>query len=179
MPKKRYQSFFRTPLPLAKITGSAHDTTIKPTVLDAHAHLCLLASEEEKVNLGFWDGVADQFYIANWWVFMQTHERETAQGRITEGGGRQGVRTPPPPLKITKNRVSKHTSPVPLKITKLPSQHSMLGHQSAKRQFNGVSLAGQWWPAFVVFGSSLPSSMKKNVVKVGPPPSLGQNFLAG
>ena len=54
MPKKRYQSFFRTPpLPLAKIPGSAHDTTIKPTVLDAHAHLCLLASEEEKVNLVF------------------------------------------------------------------------------------------------------------------------------
>ena len=55
----------------------------------------------------------------------------------------------------------------------------MLGHQSAKRQFNGVSLAGQWWPAFVVFGSSFPSSTKKNVVKVGPPPSPGQNFLAG
>ena len=67
MPKKRYQSFFfGPPLPLAKIPGSAHDTTIKPTVLDAHAHLCLLASEEEKVNLGFCDGVAEQFYIANW-----------------------------------------------------------------------------------------------------------------
>ena len=73
---------------------------------------------------------------------MQTHERETAHGRITEGGGGKESR-PSPPLKITKNRVSKHTSPVPLKITKLPSQHSMLGHQSAKRQFNGVSLAGQ------------------------------------
>ena len=60
---------------------------------------------------------------------MQTHERETAHGRITEGGGGK--------------EVSKHTSPVPLKITKLPSQHPMLGHQSAKRQFNGVSLAGQ------------------------------------
>ena len=33
---------------------------------------------------------------------MQTHERETAHGRITEGGGRQGVRTPPPPLKSPK-----------------------------------------------------------------------------
>ena len=73
---------------------------------------------------------------------MQTHERETAHGRITEGGGGKES-GPPPPLKITKNRVSKHTSPVPLKITKLPSQHFMLGHQSAKRQFNGVSLAGQ------------------------------------
>ena len=95
MPKKRYQSFFWTPLPLAKIPGSAHDTTRKPTVLDAHAHLCLLASEEEKVNLGFCDDVAEQFYIANWLIFMQTHKRETAHGRITEGGGRQGVRTPP------------------------------------------------------------------------------------
>ena len=72
---------------------------------------------------------------------MQTHERETAHGRITEAGG--GKESGPPPLKITKKRVSKHTSPVPLKITKLPSQHFMLGHQSAKRQFDGVSLAGQ------------------------------------
>ena len=32
-------------------------------MLDAHAHLCLLASEEEKVNLGFCEGVAEQFYI--------------------------------------------------------------------------------------------------------------------
>ena len=63
-------------------------------------------------------------------------------GGLQREGGGQGVRNPPP-LKITKNRVSKHTSPVPLKNTKLPSQHSMLGHQSAKRQFNGVSLAGQ------------------------------------
>ena len=55
MPKKRYQSFFLTPpppSPLAKIPGSAHDTTIKTTVLDAHANFCLLASEAEKVNLG-------------------------------------------------------------------------------------------------------------------------------
>ena len=72
---------------------------------------------------------------------MHTHERETAHRRITEGGG--GKESGPPSKKSPKNRVSKHTSPVPLKITKLPSQHSMLGHQSAKRQFNGVSLADQ------------------------------------
>ena len=29
---------------MAKIPGTAHDTTLKPTVLDAHAHLCQLAS---------------------------------------------------------------------------------------------------------------------------------------
>ena len=73
------------------------------------------------------------------------------------GGGRESG----PPWKITKNRVSKHTSPVPLKITKLPSQHSMLGHQSAKRHLNGVSLAGQWWLAY---RSSLPSSTKKKTL---------------
>ena len=61
-------------------------------------------------------------------------------GLQREGGRKESAH---PPYKITKNRVSKHTNPVPLKITKLPSQHSMLGHQSAKRQFNGVSLAGQ------------------------------------
>ena len=54
------------------------------------------------------------------------------------GGGRESGPPPPPP-----ETVSMHTSPVPLKITKLPSQHSMLGHQSAKRHLNGVSLAGQ------------------------------------
>ena len=29
---------------MTTIPGSAHDTTVKSTVLDAHAHLCLLAS---------------------------------------------------------------------------------------------------------------------------------------
>ena len=48
---------------------------------------------------------------------MQTHERETAHGRIPEGGGGRE----------SGHRVSKHTSPVPPIITKLPSQHSMLG----------------------------------------------------
>ena len=65
MPKNVIRLFSDPPpLPLAKIPGSAHETTIKPLVLDAHAHLCLLASEAEKVNLGFCDGVAEQFYIA-------------------------------------------------------------------------------------------------------------------
>ena len=43
----------------------------------------------------------------------------------------QLVRALPPfsPLKIIKNRGSWHTGPVPFKISKLPSQHSMLGHQ--------------------------------------------------
>ena len=72
---------------------------------------------------------------------MQTHERDTAHERIPEGGG--GRESGPPPLKNHKNRVSMHTSWAPLKITKPPSQHSMLGHQSAKRHLNGVSLAGQ------------------------------------
>ena len=53
------------------------------------------------------------------------YERETAHGRISEGGGAGSP--DPPPLKNHQNRVSKNTSPVPLKITKLPSQHSMLG----------------------------------------------------
>ena len=56
---------------------------------------------------------------------MQTHEKETAHGRIPEGGG-AGVGTP---MKNHQVRVSKHIGPVPLKITKLPSQHSMLDHQ--------------------------------------------------
>ena len=46
--------------------------------------------------------------------FLQTHEKETAHGRIPEGGTRCA-------------------GPDRLKITKLPGQHSL----------NGVSLAGQ------------------------------------
>ena len=71
-------------------------------MLDAHAHPCLLASKfrlrKKKVNFGFCDGVAEQFYIAiamsesggvHKLFFMQTHERETAHGRIPEGGGQE------------------------------------------------------------------------------------------
>ena len=61
-----------------------------------------------------------------------------ADSRGGGGGGGGGAGSQDPPT-----RVSKHTCPVPLKITKLPSQHSMLSHQSAKRYLNGVSPAGQ------------------------------------
>ena len=141
-------------------------------MLDAHAHLCLLAFEEEKVNLGRFLWRCSRAILYRELVSFHANPWK-GDSSWADYRGRGEARSPEPtptPLKITKNRVSKHTSPVPLKITKQPSQHSMLGHQSAKRQFNGVSLAGQWWPAFVVFGSSLPSSTKKNVVKVGPPP---------
>ena len=38
----------------------------------------------------------------------------------------------------------------PWKITKLQSQHSMLGHHrpAGETPFNGVLLAGQWWPFY-------------------------------
>ena len=114
-------------------------------MFDAHAHLCLLASEEEKANLGFCDGVAEQFHITiamseNCEFSCKPIKGRQLMGGFQRGGG-QEVQTPP--CKINKNRVSKHTSLVPLKITKVPSQHSMLGHQSAKRHLNGVLLAGQ------------------------------------
>ena len=52
MPKKTLSECFSLsvepgspyPPPMTKIPGSAHDTTVKSTVLDAQAHLCLLAS---------------------------------------------------------------------------------------------------------------------------------------
>ena len=55
---------------MTTIHGSAHDTTVKSTVLDAHAHLCLLASNalhvvKKKVNFRcdfrFCDGVPRPF----------------------------------------------------------------------------------------------------------------------
>ena len=63
MPKKTLSDFIffcqlsldPPTLPMTKIPGSAHDTTVKSTVLDAHAHLYLLASNvlhvfKKKVN---------------------------------------------------------------------------------------------------------------------------------
>ena len=63
MPKKTLSECFSLsvepgapyPPPMTKIPGSAHDTTVKSTVLDAQAHLCLLASNalhvvKKKVN---------------------------------------------------------------------------------------------------------------------------------
>ena len=107
MPKNVIIVFFWPPSPLAKIPGSAHDTTIKPTVLDAHAHLCLLASEAEKVISFFCDGVAEQFYIAIAMSESGEFSCKPMNGRQLMGefqrGGGQGVRTPPPPPPPMKN----------------------------------------------------------------------------
>ena len=92
-----------------------------------------------------------------------------------EGGG--GDRGPDAPLKNNKNiGFSRNAGPDPLKIAKLPSQHSMLGHHryATGTPFNGVSLVANDGPLnegpfIVVLGSSLPSSIKKKVVKVGHP----------
>ena len=56
---------------MTKIPGSAHDTTVKSTVLDAQAHLCLLASnalhvvmKKSEFPVGFFrfcDGVSRPF----------------------------------------------------------------------------------------------------------------------
>ena len=75
------------------------------------------------------------------------------------GGGGQGVRTPPE--KWPKIGFLCILVRFPLKSLKLPSQHSMLGHQSAKRHLNGVSLAGQWWPAFTLSHHQLKKKLSK------------------
>ena len=55
---------------MTKISGSAHDTTVKSTVLDAQAHLCLLASnafhvvykkKKSEFPVRFCDGVSRPF----------------------------------------------------------------------------------------------------------------------
>ena len=50
-----------------------------------------------------------------------------------------------------------------LKITKLPSQHSRSGRHlhANKTSFNGVSLAGRWWPTFSWFYPLSPNQLKK------------------
>ena len=62
------------------------------------------------------------------------------------GGFQMGTGDPdPPPWKITKNRVPKHTGPVPFKIRSY--QASIRCWTISRPHLNGVSLVGQWWPA--------------------------------
>ena len=64
-------------------------------------------------------------------------------------GSREGDRGFGLPLENYKNiGFLSNTGPDTLKITKLPIQHSMLGHHRPTNEtpFNGVLLAGQWWP---------------------------------
>ena len=85
--------------------------------------------------------------------------------------GWQGVRTHPP-LKNYKNiGFLSNTGPDPLKLTKLPSQHSMLGHHrhASETPFNGVSLAGRWWPVYICIWIIHSLHQQKKNVNVRPP----------
>ena len=103
--------------------------------------------------------------------------------RIRRGG--QGVRTPlrgdrgsGPPLKNHKNKgFSSNTGPDPLKKWQLPSQHSMLGRHlhASETPFNGVSLAGRWWPAYSGTWILPPLIKKRKMLSKLDP--LWQNFL--
>ena len=77
------------------------------------------------------------------------------------GGGGRGSGLP---LKNHKNiGFSSNTGPDPLKNRKATKPAFIVGPSSA-RQRNADD-----GPLIVVLGSSLPSSTKKNIVKVGPP----------
>ena len=70
---------------------------------------------------------------------------------IQSGNWRSGTPPPPPPAKNHKNKgFSSNTGPDPLKMERLPSQHSMLGHNrhASETPFNSASLAGRWWSAY-------------------------------
>ena len=178
MPKKRYQSFFSDPPTPGKNSWICAWYYHKANSVGCTCSSLPTSVRGRKSKSRFLWRCSRAILYRELVSFHANPWKGDSSWADYRGRGEARSSDPPPPPKITKNRVSKHTSPVPLKITKLPSQHSMLGHQSAKHQFNGVSLAGQWWPAFVVFGSSLPSSTKKTS-KLDPTPSPGQNFLAG
>ena len=83
----------------------------------------------------------------------------------------QGVWNPHPEKSQNIGFLS-NTGPDPLNITKLQSQHSMLGHHwhASKMLFNGVSLAGQWWPAYYSgIWILLPLINERKCFKIGPP----------
>ena len=80
--------------------------------------------------------------------------------RLHMGGSRggQGVRTPPPPLKNHKNigfLSNMGLDPQKWQSYQASIQCRVTIGTLAKCHLNGVSLAGRWWPAYVVvFGSS-------------------------
>ena len=77
----------------------------------------------------------------------------------------QGVRNPPE--KSQNILFPSNTGPDPLTNTKLPSQNLMFDHHrhASETPLNGVLLAADDDPIRVVFGSSLPSSLKKKKKK--------------
>ena len=85
------------------------------------------------------------------------------------GGGDRG---PDPPLKNHKNiGFSSNTGPDPLKNCSYQSSTqwwAIIG-TPAKRHFMAFCWRADDDPLIVVLGAFLPSSKKKNVVKVGPP----------
>ena len=78
----------------------------------------------------------------------QARQNFGPHGRIQRGAG--GLDPPPLPLKNHKNiGLLSNTGPDPLKITKLPSQHSLLGHNRHAREMpfkwhfaGGLMMAG-------------------------------------
>ena len=72
--------------------------------------------------------------------------------------GSRGSRVRDPPEKSQNIEFPSNTGPDPLKFSKLPSQHSTLGH------LNGISLAGQRWPALsdIYILSPLKKKKEKN-----------------
>ena len=102
---------------------------------------------------------------------MQTHERETAHGRITEGGGTQGVRTPPPPPKKSPKIVFLSI----LVRFPLKSQSYQVSIPCWVINQRNANLTVFRWqandgPLLWCFDPLSHHQLKKNVVKVGPPP---------
>ena len=98
-------------------------------------------------------------------------KKETAHGRIPEGG--QGVRTPPPPPPEKSPEIGFLSI---LVITKLPKP-------SAKRHLNGISLAGQRWPTYSgvwILSHIINQNLKKRYQSWTPPTKLsGSAHAAG
>ena len=109
---------------------------------------------------------------------MQTHERETAHGWITEGGGGKES-GPPPPKKSPKIGFLSILVRFPLKSQSYQVNISCW----VINQRNATLTVFRWQandcPLLWCLDPLSHHQLKKNVVKVGPPPSPGQNFLAG
>ena len=101
--------------------------------------------------------------VVLWFTTLQLVQFLYQHGRIQRGGG--GDRGSGHPWKITKIKVFLAILvQIPWKITKLPSQQSMLGHHrpASETPFKWRFTGGPMMAPFVVtFGSSIPSSTKK------------------
>ena len=101
---------------------------------------------------------------------MQTHERETAHGRITDGGGGGKESGPPPPKKSPKIGFLSILVRFPLKSQSYQVNISCWVINQRNANLTVFRWQANDGPFLWCLDPLSHHQLKKNVVKVGPPP---------